>query len=132
MTYVAIGTKIPRENPFPRSGWTTMCARLRSMSSMAILQQLARLKKSRPRARVAIRHQDRHSEESCSETAYQKENFYRKIRILPFSWSCSGMASRIYRKPPAYLLGAGEFVERNYFCAVEHVLATCSTLVTLN
>ena len=87
MTYVAIGTKIPPgKSVFRDLVWTTMCARLRSMSSMAILQQLARLKKSRPRARVAIRHQDRNSEESCSAGRRLTK---RRIFIARYAYSHS-------------------------------------------
>ena len=63
-----------------------MCARLRSMSSVAILQQLARLKKSRPRARGAIRHQDRNSEESCSAGRRLTK---RRIFIARYAYSHS-------------------------------------------
>jgi hypothetical protein len=48
------------------------------------LRRLTRLRKSRPRARVAIRQEGKELRGVLQrwETAYRKENFYRGIRIL--------------------------------------------------
>ena len=51
---------------------------------IAALRSVTSIKKNRPRARVALKGANKHFKEVLGrwETAYNKENFYRGIRIL--------------------------------------------------
>ena len=102
------------------------------------LSGLKRLRKNRPKARVAIHNASKDLRMILGhwETAYQKENFYRGIRIL-LELQRNG-SSNLYEttenQPPAHWIWAGGLgsSECDYFCAVEQLAATCSILVTLN